>query len=161
MSNSKLKIDIQSEIGRLNAVLLHTPGAEVENMTPRNVQRAIYSDILNLSIAQKEYAQLSGTLGRICDVYQVRELLIKVLDQPLPREQLIRRICASEDVMAYFETLMVMTSEELARVLIEGLPARILEMSITLCILYIISILQGMPLLRLAIRPWSVVWRIR
>lgn len=125
MSNSKLKIDIQSEIGRLNAVLLHTPGAEVENMTPRNVQRALYSDILNLSIAQKEYAQLSGTLGRICDVYQVRELLIKVLDQPLPREQLIRRICASEDVMAYFETLMVMTSEELARVLIEGLPARI------------------------------------
>ena len=125
MGDSKLKIEIQSEIGRLNAVLLHTPGAEVENMTPRNVQRALYSDILNLSIAQKEYAQLAGTLGRLCDVYQVRDLLIKVLDQPLPREQLIRRICASEDVMAYFETLMVMTSKELARVLIEGLPARI------------------------------------
>lgn len=125
MSDSKLKIDIQSEIGRLNAVLLHTPGAEVENMTPRNVQRALYSDILNLSIAQKEYEQLAGTLGRLCDVYQVRDLLIKVLDQPLPREQLVRRICASEDVMAYFETLMVMTSKELARVLIEGLPARV------------------------------------
>ena len=125
MGDSKLKIDIQSEIGRLNAVLLHTPGAEVENMTPRNVQRALYSDILNLSIAQKEYAQLAGTLGRLCDVYQVRDLLIKVLDQPQPREQLVRRICASEDVMAYFETLMVMTSKELARVLIEGLPARV------------------------------------
>ncbi len=44
----KLKINIQSEIGALDAVLLHSPGAEVENMTPRNVQRALYSDILNL-----------------------------------------------------------------------------------------------------------------
>ena len=58
-----LKIDVQSEIGKLNAVLLHRPGAEVENMTPNNVQRALYSDILNLSIAQKEYEQLSGVLS--------------------------------------------------------------------------------------------------
>ena len=35
MTNKKpLNIDIQSEIGQLDAVLLHTPGAEVENMTP-------------------------------------------------------------------------------------------------------------------------------
>ena len=53
-----LKINIQSEIGDLEAVLLHTPGAEVENMTPKMAQRALYSDILNLSIAQEEYKQL-------------------------------------------------------------------------------------------------------
>ena len=64
MEHSKLKIEVQSEIGRLNAVLLHRPGAEVENMTPRNVQRALYSDILNLSIAQNEYEQLSGVLSK-------------------------------------------------------------------------------------------------
>jgi arginine deiminase len=29
---NKIKIDVQSEIGKLNAVLLHRPGAEVENM---------------------------------------------------------------------------------------------------------------------------------
>ena len=60
--SAPLKIDIQSEIGRLDAVLLHRPGSEVENMTPRNVQRALYSDILNLSIAQQEYEQLTGVL---------------------------------------------------------------------------------------------------
>ena len=37
MTQQKLKIEVQSEIGRLNAVLLHRPGAEVENMTPLNV----------------------------------------------------------------------------------------------------------------------------
>ena len=55
-------IDIQSEIGELEGVILHTPGPEVENMTPQNAERALYSDILNLSVAQKEYAQLSDLL---------------------------------------------------------------------------------------------------
>ena len=120
-----LRIDVQSEIGRLDAVLLHRPGAEVENMTPRNVQRALYSDILNLSIAQTEYEQLYGVLSKVAEVYEVRDLLIKVLDRPEPRRQLVERICMTEDVMPYFEVLMAMASEELSRVLIEGLPARI------------------------------------
>ena len=120
-----LKIDIQSEIGSLDAVLLHRPGAEVENMTPRNVQRALYSDILNLSIAQKEYEQLSGVLSGLCKVYEVAELLVKVLDNVDSRERLIRRICVEEDAMPYMEMLLDMYSTDLARVLIEGLPARI------------------------------------
>ncbi len=120
-----LKIDIQSEIGRLDAVLLHKPGAEVENMTPRNVQRALFSDILNLSIAKKEYDQLSGVLSRLAKVYEVRTLLVKVLDRPQPREELISRICLSEDASSCFETLMSMNSSELSRVLIEGLPAKV------------------------------------
>lgn len=123
--NVPLKIDIRSEIGRLDAVLLHRPGAEVENMTPRNVQRALYSDILNLSIARNEYEQLHGVLSKVADVYEVRNLLAKVLDKPEARERLVRRICVAEDVMPYYESLMDMSSQELARVLIEGLPARV------------------------------------
>lgn len=125
MTQQKLKIEVQSEIGRLNAVLLHRPGAEVENMTPLNVQRALYSDILNLSIAQSEYEQLYGVLSKVSDVYEVRSLLIDVLEQAKPREDLIRRICTTEDVMPYYEELMQMKSPDLARVLIEGLPARV------------------------------------
>ena len=124
MEHRKLKIDVRSEIGRLDAVLLHRPGAEVENMTPRNVQRALYSDILNLSIAQNEYEQLSGVLSKLASVYEVRELLVKVLDQWKPRADLIQRICVAEDVVPYIDSLMAMDSVELARVLIEGLPAR-------------------------------------
>ncbi|MBR5568962.1 MAG: arginine deiminase [Bacteroidales bacterium] len=125
MNKTPLKIDVQSEIGKLNAVLLHRPGAEVENMTPLNVQRALYSDILNLSIAQTEYEQLSGVLSKVADVYEVRNLLVKVLDQVGPRVDLLRRVCETEDVMAYLDELLAMKSEDLARVLIEGLPARI------------------------------------
>lgn len=120
-----LKIDVQSEIGALNAVLLHTPGAEVENMTPRMAQRALYSDILNLSIAQKEYEQIEGVLSKVAKVYQVKELLTKVLDNKEQRELLIGKICVNERVTDYFEVLMEMSSAKLAKVLIEGLPAKI------------------------------------
>ena len=122
---NKIKINVQSEIGKLDAVLLHRPGSEVENMTPMNVQRALYSDILNLSIAQKEYEQLSGVLSKVAKVYEVQALLEKVLEQPAARVELLQRICMTEDVMSYFDELVSMNSKELARVLIEGLPARI------------------------------------
>ena len=121
----ELEINVRSEIGVLDAVLLHRPGAEVENMTPRNVQRALYSDILNLSIARDEYSELSGTLNRICKVFEVTDLLRKVLGKPKAREDLIRRICVTEGVTSYMDMLMDMDSTELARVLIEGLPARV------------------------------------
>jgi arginine deiminase len=32
--NENIRIDIRSEIGELEAVMIHDPGPEVENMTP-------------------------------------------------------------------------------------------------------------------------------
>ncbi len=125
MASAPLTIEVQSEIGKLDAVLLHSPGAEVENMTPRNAQRALYSDILNLSIAQKEYEQVSGVLYKVAKTYQIRDLLIKILDNHAEREALIGKICVTENVTDYFEYLMDMSSKNLAAVLIEGLPAKI------------------------------------
>lgn len=125
MANNPLKIEVQSEIGKLEAVLLHSPGAEVENMTPRNAQRALYSDILNLSIAQKEYEQVSGVLSKVAKIYQIKDLLFKILENHSEREALVGKICVTENVTDYFEYLMDMSSKNLANVLIEGLPAKI------------------------------------
>ena len=121
----KLKIDVQSEIGTLDAVLLHTPGPEVENMTPRMAQRALYSDILNLSIARKEYEQIEGVLSRVARTYQVRDLLAAVLDKPACRQELIAKICIAEQAGSCYDTLMAMSTPQLVRALIEGLPAKI------------------------------------
>ena len=120
-----VKVNVQSEIGRLKGVILHTPGAEVENMTPRTAQRALYSDILNLSIAQKEYAQLNGVLKKYTKTYQVNDLLKTVLDDRMQRDTLVRKICSVENAMDYFDSLMDLSSNELTTLLIEGLPAKI------------------------------------
>lgn len=125
MESQPLVLDVTSEIGELEAVLLHTPGAEVENMTPRHAQRALYSDILNLAIAQKEYEQLLGVLSKVARVYQVKDLLVELLDNHSSRESLIGKICIEEGVTDYFDHLMGLSSKRLATLLLEGLPARV------------------------------------
>lgn len=120
-----LTIDVNSEIGRLEGVILHTPGAEVENMTPQTAQRALYSDILNLSIARKEYVQLRGVLEKYTKTYEITDLLSDVLDNYRKRESLIGKVCISEGAADYFDDLMEMQSRKLARALIEGVPAKI------------------------------------
>ena len=119
-----LSLNIQSEIGELEGVILHTPGAEVENMTPGTAQRALYSDILNLSIAKTEYEQLQGVLGKYTRTFQVTDLLGQVLANYSQREMLIKKVCESEGALEYYEQLMSMQSPELAKALIEGVPAR-------------------------------------
>jgi arginine deiminase len=123
--DGRISINVQSEIGKLEAVLLHSPGAEVENMTPKNTQRALYSDILNLSIARHEYEQLSSVLSKVSRVYYINDLLVKVLENEHTRESLIGKICIAEGVTDYYEYLMGISPKVLAQVLIEGLPARI------------------------------------
>ncbi|WP_332457060.1 arginine deiminase [Petrimonas sp.] len=125
MSTSKLTLNVQSEIGKLEAVMLHYPGPEVENMTPKNAQRALYSDILNLSIAQKEYAQLKGVLEKTSLVYKVSDLLEKVLEIPGQRLSLLQKICVTEQVEDYFDYLLELSSSQLTKILIEGLPMQV------------------------------------
>ncbi len=125
MENNKITLSVNSEIEKLNAVLMHYPGAEVENMTPRNAQRALYSDILNLSIAQKEYDQIFGVLKKTSSVYTVSELLTKVLEDSLSKHSLISEICKYENAEKYYDFLMDMSPDNLSKILIEGLPIHI------------------------------------
>jgi len=112
---------INSEIGKLEGVIIHTPGSEVENMTPENAERALYSDILNLSIASKEFTQLSGVLKKVAQVYEVKELLAGVLDNRIAKAQLLREICLHEGIPEMEELLAEQSGSDLARLLIEGI----------------------------------------
>ncbi len=120
--NNKIALNVQSETGKLEAVLMHYPGAEVENMTPRNAQRALYSDILNLSIAQREYDQIYGVLNKLSNVYKVSDLLARVLSDENRKKELVVEICRKEQAENYIDYLLSLSANDLARILIEGLP---------------------------------------
>ena len=116
----KLNINIASEIGELEGVIIHTPGPEVENMTPENAERALYSDILNLSVASREYFEFREVLKKVTKTYEIRQLLTETIQNNLSREALIRNICEHEDAYDEMELLLTLTPELLARQLIEG-----------------------------------------
>ncbi len=121
---SKVNLNITSETAKLNAVILHTPGNEVENMTPVNARKALYSDILSLNIASQEYRQLSGVLSKVATTYQVSDLLKSVLDNPIGRSRLVEDVCRAEGAEDLMEELAALPSDVLARYLIEGMPLK-------------------------------------
>jgi len=122
MTNDKIKIQLESEIGELEGVIIHTPGNEVENMTPENAERALYSDILNLSVAQKEYAQLKGVLSKVTKTFEIRNLLKDILENHDVKNTLVNRITESCKVGEIKNILNEQTPEKLANILIEGVP---------------------------------------
>ena len=89
-------IYVDSEIGRLKGVIIHTPGTEVENMTPKNAERALNSDILNLKVATREYNQLSGVLGKVAETWEVSDLLSTSLENHEARKELIIRVSGND-----------------------------------------------------------------
>ncbi len=116
----KIKVEVNSEIGKLEAVILHTPGPEVENMTPENAERALYSDILNLSEVKKEYSQFRKTLEKHTRVFFVKNLLEDILEQENVKQNLISDIIRYEQVQEKKSYLLSLSASELATQLIEG-----------------------------------------
>lgn len=115
-----MKIDVRSEIGKLKGVILHAPGPEVENMTPENAERALYSDILNLSVAAKEYAQLKAFLSKITTIFEVEPLFSAILEKEGVKTRVVNTLCENEKCTDLTDRLLSMPARELARQLIQG-----------------------------------------
>lgn len=115
-------VNLYSEIGRLKAVLLHTPGPEIEAMTPQSAHEALYSDILNLRIVSDEYKYFKGVFEKCTRTYQVGEVLTELLHNQNIAENLVRESCRLENCDFLADTLLTHTPEQLAYELIEGVP---------------------------------------
>lgn len=122
----KLAIKVNSEIGKLNGVIVHTPGAEVENMTPENAERALYSDILNLSVALPEYNEFLGVLKKHTRVFEVKDLLKDILQNNENRLFLLDRLCPQDHQRTLSDEacakLLELSPMKTASLLIEGIP---------------------------------------
>ena len=114
-----MEINIHSEIGKLQSVILHRPGPEIERMTPENIHEALYSDILNMDIAQKEYYWFEQVLRKYTRVYYITDLLTSVLQDSPIRQQIIEHVCAMHHVTLQKE-LNELPAKALAEILIEG-----------------------------------------
>ena len=101
-----------SEIGKLNKVLLHRPGLELEALTPSTMERLLFDDIPYLKVAQEEHDRFAEILREngVEVVYYVDETA-KALATPQLQQQLIEE----------FLDLSLITSEGMRNQLIEYL----------------------------------------
>lgn len=114
------KVNLNSEYGLLNAVLLHRPGVEIERMTPQNAGKALYSDILNKPIVDQEYSNFCGVLERWTKVYYVMDLVAELLANNATKEFLVRESCRHDKCEYLIDELLGHDNKTLARELIEG-----------------------------------------
>ncbi len=117
-----IRIKLNSEIGPLDTVVVHTPGKEIENMTPDTAAEVLYDDILTLSLASREHQQLKGVLSRVARVIELKDLLAGVLEQQKVREALVSELCHLYGCLEVRNALMEMPAGRLAAQLIEGTP---------------------------------------
>jgi arginine deiminase len=115
-----MAVEVTSEIGELASVLVHTPGPELEAVTPGNREDFLYDDIIDLEIAQREHRQFVSVLRRFARVLQVRELLADILQQPEARRFLITKTMdvVPDDELA--RQLGTMPAEQIVEMLIQG-----------------------------------------
>ncbi len=120
----KVNVRVDSEIGRLEGVIIHSPGPEIENMTPATAERALYSDILSGNVCTREHAQLRGVLESVTNVFEMRHLLGETIADQNVRTSLIEKICRNEQVPEIAEDLLALDDDELCRQIVEGVLVR-------------------------------------
>lgn len=74
-----------SEIGKLNKVLLHRPGEELEALTPGTLERLLFDDIPYLKVAQQEHDAFAQVLrdNGVEVIYYVDEVAKAIADPAL------------------------------------------------------------------------------
>lgn len=122
-TQTNIKVNLNSEYGILNAVLLHRPGVEIERMTPQNAAHALYSDILNKPIVDQEYSNFCGVLERWTKVYYVTDIVAQLLNDNATKEFLVRQSCQHDHCEQLIDTLLQHDSTTLAHELIEGVES--------------------------------------
>ena len=116
-----VQVNLNSEVGRLRRVVLHRPGSELEQMNPSTLHEALYSDLLNTKVAQKEYRQLEGVLKEVCPVFYIDDLVVETLRGSAEAKRFILDYLGKNPETEAW-TKENLSDEELAHRLVAGVP---------------------------------------
>src|SRR3954469_15263661 len=113
-------IRVTSEIGALRSVICHTPGPELLAVTPANREDFLYDDIIDLEQARREHHRFRAILSRFCTVFEVRDMLEEIVDEPAVRSFLIERVMDVAQSEPLLRELSAIPAADLVGMFIEG-----------------------------------------
>lgn len=93
---ASLKIEVESEIGRLKRIMLHRPGRELEHLVPGELERLLFDDIPYLRAAQQEHDAFAAILRENgVEVVYLEDLMAQTLRAcPDLKESFVRQFIA-------------------------------------------------------------------
>lgn len=94
-------IHVTSEIGKLNKVMLHRPGKEIENLVPEYLGRLLFDDIPFLKVAQQEHDKFAETLRENgVEVLYLEKLTSEVLEKSEIKKLFVREFLKESHISA-------------------------------------------------------------
>ncbi|MFA5697016.1 MAG: arginine deiminase [Candidatus Izemoplasmatales bacterium] len=106
-------LNVKSEIGKLKTVLLHRPGMEIENLTPKWIETLLFDDIPWLDLAVKEH-------DAFADVFRNHGVEVLYLAD-LTAEALNQSSVIKDKFISQFISEANVTSETLSKVIADFL----------------------------------------
>ncbi len=117
---NEISLSIYSETSVLNTVLVHTPGIEMNLVSPENREDLLFEDILFLSLAREEHEMMCAVYQKVVGpggaVLQVADLLRTSFEQEDARLHFVDRLCRLlplQNLQAFESELKQLTAEEL------------------------------------------------
>lgn len=128
-----MSLGVWSEVGRLQRVLVHRPGKELNRLTPSNRDELLFDDILWLEKAREDHDTFTAILSaENAEVVYLADLLAETLDIEAARQWLLAEtinerhfgVSLSEGLRQYLDT---QESSRLAQILLCGLTRQEIE----------------------------------
>lgn len=127
LSTVAVRFAVSSEIDPLQQVIVHTPGVELELVTPEQRLTLLFDDILFVEAAQAEHQQMCrlfekmvGTEGA---VLQITDLLRTAFASEAARETFVEQLCRLQpeaNLQAFADELTALSPDELLHFALTG-----------------------------------------
>jgi arginine deiminase len=129
-----MNLKLNSEYGRLKAVITHRPGKEIERLTPANTSELLFEDVPYLEGMQIEHDEfrilIRDSVG--ARVYRLHDLLVEVLLEKNLRISIFRRLLDRMKSASLLEDILARYSNaECATMLIAGIKVKELKKKIS------------------------------
>lgn len=122
-----MSVGIYSDVDKLERVILHRPGAELDRLTPSNMEELLFDDLLWATQARREHDQFAHEIrSHGVEVLYFNDLLIQALENPQARDFVIP-LAFREEVFsltgsaALVEYANSLSAEQLAQLLTTGI----------------------------------------
>lgn len=127
MDQPTRSINVFSEIGELQTVMLKRPGREIENLTPDIMERLLFDDIPHLPVIQKEHDKFADTLrDNGVEVLYLERLSAEAIDASGTKEAFVKTMLDESDIKsenvyhALTDYLMAMDTFDMVETMMAG-----------------------------------------
>ncbi len=128
-----MKLKLNSEYGRLKAVITHRPGIEIERLTPKNTSELLFEDVPYLEGMRNEHDEFTSLIRNSVgsEVYCLKDLLIEVMLYKDLKSRLVYHTLAKTNMQFLHDDILARYSTaEIASMLIAGIKIKELKRKI-------------------------------